>query len=83
MSCWRRATGARSSWQRSTRCRRVAFPAISTGIYGYPLERAAAVALAATRSALRDHPDVDEARFWLFDRRAYAVFVAALADLDG
>ena len=81
VNCWRRATGARSSWQRTPL--RVAFPAISTGIYGYPLERAAAVALAATHSALQDHPDVDEARFWLFDRRAYAVFAAALADLDG
>ena len=64
-------------------CRRIALPAISTGVYGYPLERAAAVALDATRSALQEHPDVEEARFWLFDRRAYAVFAAALADLDG
>jgi O-acetyl-ADP-ribose deacetylase (regulator of RNase III) len=59
-------------------CRRVAFPAISTGVYGYPLEKAAAVAIAATREALENHPEVEEARFWLFDQRAYDVFSDAL-----
>jgi O-acetyl-ADP-ribose deacetylase len=60
-------------------CRRVAFPAISTGVFGYPLEQAAKVAIAATRAALDEHPEVQEARFWLFDRRAYDAFAAALA----
>jgi len=64
-------------------CRRVALPAISTGIFGYPLEQAATVALAATGSALQAHPDIQEARFWLFDGRAYAAFAAALGDLEG
>jgi O-acetyl-ADP-ribose deacetylase (regulator of RNase III) len=59
-------------------CRRVAFPAISTGVYGYPLEAAAAVALASTRAAMARHPEVEEARFWLFGERAHAVFAAAL-----
>ena len=57
---------------------RVAFPAISTGVYGYPLEQAAAVALAATREALEQHPNVEEARFWLFGDDAYRAFEAAL-----
>jgi O-acetyl-ADP-ribose deacetylase (regulator of RNase III) len=55
-------------------CERVAFPAISTGVYGYPLERAAAIALDATRAALSVNPGVREARFWLFDGRAHEVF---------
>ena len=57
---------------------RVAFPAISTGIYSYPLELAAAVAVAATREALDEHPSVEEARFWLFGEDAYRAFEAAL-----
>jgi O-acetyl-ADP-ribose deacetylase (regulator of RNase III) len=57
---------------------RVAFPAISTGAYGYPLDEAAAVAVAATREALAAHPSVVEARFWLFDSTAFAAFEAVL-----
>jgi O-acetyl-ADP-ribose deacetylase len=58
--------------------RRVAFPAISTGVYGYPLEQAAPVAINATREALEQHPNVEEARFWLFGDDAYRAFEAAL-----
>ena len=54
----------------------VAFPAISTGTFGYPLEQAARVSLTATATALADHPAIEEARFWLFDQRAYEVFKA-------
>jgi len=56
---------------------RVAFPAISTGVYGYPLDEAARVAITATREALDRHPEVTEARFWLFDQRALDAFTAA------
>src|SRR5919202_272551 len=57
--------------------RRVAFPAISTGVYGYPLDQGARVALEATRAALAEHPEVEEARFWLFGDDAYRAFEAA------
>jgi|ERR1039458_7591778 O-acetyl-ADP-ribose deacetylase (regulator of RNase III) len=78
-SCYRRAVELAAAHG----CRRVAFPAISTGVYGYPLAQAAHVALGATHDALRDHSDLDEARFWLFDQRAYDAFATALADPDG
>jgi O-acetyl-ADP-ribose deacetylase (regulator of RNase III) len=55
--------------------RTLALPAISTGVYGYPLAAAARVAVAAVAGA---RPGVEEARFWLFDAAAHAAFVAAL-----
>jgi O-acetyl-ADP-ribose deacetylase (regulator of RNase III) len=51
--------------------RTVAFPAISTGVYGYPLELAAPIAL---RAVLEAHTSVEEVRFVLFDRNALEVF---------
>jgi O-acetyl-ADP-ribose deacetylase (regulator of RNase III) len=55
--------------------RTVAFPAISTGVYGYPLELAAPVAIGAVR---RSDADVDEVRFVLFDDEALDAFERAL-----
>ena len=52
----------------------VAFPAISTGIYGYPIEEAATVAVGAVRTA---DTAVEEVRFVLFDHQAYEAFVRA------
>jgi len=73
-SCYRRAVELAAI----NGCRRVAFPGISTGVYGYPLVQAAKVALGSTREALQHHPGIHEARFWLFDGGAYDVFESAL-----
>ncbi|MFF8841541.1 O-acetyl-ADP-ribose deacetylase [Streptomyces sp. NPDC015127] len=57
--------------------RTVAFPAISTGVYGWPMDDGARIAVRTVREAAR--PPVAEVRFVLFDEDAYAHFQAALA----
>jgi len=57
-------------------CRSVAFPAISTGIYGYPVELAAPLAVAAVRAAAA--PPLELVRFVLFSDGHLAAFEQAL-----
>jgi O-acetyl-ADP-ribose deacetylase len=59
-------------------CTSVAFPAISTGAYGYPVELAAPVAIAATQEALAAHPRVQLARFVFRDEQTLAQYQASL-----
>jgi O-acetyl-ADP-ribose deacetylase len=58
--------------------RTVAFPAISAGIYGWPIDDAARQAVAGVRSVDAEH--VVEVRFVLFDDRALEAFEAALRE---
>ena len=58
-------------------CRSVAFPAISTGAYGYPVELAAPVAIGATSEALAAHPAVELARFVFRDNATLAPYRTA------
>ena len=51
-------------------CRTVSFPAISTGVYGYPVDLAAEVAIASVRAGLRDAPGIELVRFVLFGETA-------------
>lgn len=59
----------------------VAFPAISAGIYGYPLSEAARIALKTTIDYLREYKDLDLVRFVLFDGRTFDVFAEELRKL--
>ena len=59
--------------------RTIAFPSISTGIYGYPIELAAPLAVAAVRSALAESASVEGVTFCCFSDADLAVYEAALA----
>ena len=64
--------------------RTVTFPSISTGIYGYPLEEAAPIALRTVIEHLRQpETSVAEATFVLFDRRTQEAYERALAQARG
>jgi O-acetyl-ADP-ribose deacetylase (regulator of RNase III) len=59
----------------------LAFPAISTGVYGYPMEKAAPIALGTVIDYLSQHPEIKLVRFVLFGQSAYQTYKAALETL--
>jgi O-acetyl-ADP-ribose deacetylase len=76
-SCYRTSLALAASHD----CAEVALPAVSAGIYGYPLKAAAAVAIKTSYHSLEDHPGIAVARFWLFSHPVYEVFSEALIRL--
>ncbi|MER7365579.1 O-acetyl-ADP-ribose deacetylase [Nonomuraea wenchangensis] len=70
-SCYRESLRVADELEAAT----VAFPAISTGIYGWPMDDAARIAVAAVQAA---ETSVSEVRFVLFDSAAYEVFESRL-----
>jgi O-acetyl-ADP-ribose deacetylase (regulator of RNase III) len=64
-------------------CSSIAFPSISTGAFGYPVEKAAAVALRAVAEALRKSPaGISRVRLVLFSDGDLAAYEGALASLE-
>jgi O-acetyl-ADP-ribose deacetylase len=55
-------------------CGSIAFPAISTGIYGYPKEAAAKIAVETVRAALAQAPDVTHVIFCAFDGETAGIY---------
>jgi O-acetyl-ADP-ribose deacetylase len=62
-------------------CRSIAFPAISTGVYGYPKDLAAECSLKTVRDFLLELAKPFEARFVLFDAGTYGAFARVLEDM--
>lgn len=62
--------------------RTVAFPSVSTGVYSYPVEQAARIAVRTVKEFCRENPEaLDIVRFVLFDRRTKAAFDKAVAEV--
>jgi len=60
----------------------IAFPSVSTGVYGYPVQAAARVALAAVREFLQGSEVISLVRFVLFDAGTYEAYARAMAELE-
>ena len=78
VSCYRRSL----ELARAAGATSIAFPSISTGIYGYPIEQAAPIAVQTVRAALRDDDPIREVVFCCFsaaDLGVYARLIAAAA----
>lgn len=58
----------------------IAFPSISTGIFGYPIEQAARTAVSTVRAELARYPGVDEVLFCCFSAGDLAVYQKALSE---
>jgi O-acetyl-ADP-ribose deacetylase len=72
-SCYRESIRAADE----LKLNRIAFPSISTGIFGYPVELAAPVALEAVAAALQASRHVTEVRFVLFDKATHDAYSEA------
>jgi O-acetyl-ADP-ribose deacetylase len=74
-SCHRRSLAVASELG----CRSVAFPAISTGIFRFPVERAAAIALATIRAELERRSEIELVTFVLFSDEHLSVYRSKLS----
>ncbi len=52
----------------------IAFPNISTGVYGFPKERAADIAITTVKKFLEQHPEIEKVIFVTYDRENYEIY---------
>ena len=64
-------------------CKTVDFPSISTGVYHFPLDRAADIAIGTIAAFLREHTEIERVRMVCFDERTKSSYDRALAELGG
>ncbi|HEY9669496.1 MAG TPA: O-acetyl-ADP-ribose deacetylase, partial [Coleofasciculaceae cyanobacterium] len=66
-SCYRRCLEIAEQYE----IRTIAFPAISTGVYGFPLDRATRIALTQVKAVLESHSSVEQVLFVCFNQQTY------------
>jgi O-acetyl-ADP-ribose deacetylase (regulator of RNase III) len=76
-SCYRKALGLAVANEVGT----IAFPGISTGVYGYPLEDATRIALTTVKACLKEMPSIEQVRFVTFGDEATQVATRLLGEL--
>lgn len=76
-SCYRRSLELASEYHLKS----IAFPAISTGAYGYPLDEAARIAIKTTVDYLKEHQDIHLVRFVLFGQKSFRAYAEALKEI--
>jgi len=64
------------------RCRSIAFPALSCGIYGYPMAAGAKIAVRETSAFLAKHESIERVVFTLFDDAALKIYEAEVARVE-
>ncbi|HUW59520.1 MAG TPA: O-acetyl-ADP-ribose deacetylase [Candidatus Bathyarchaeia archaeon] len=77
-SCHRRSLEV----ARDHKLKTVSFPAISCGVYGYPIDEAAGIAIGTAGRFVAANPGLERVRFVLFSPEVYAAFEQALAALE-
>ena len=77
-SCYRRSIEVAAAHELHS----LAFPSISTGVFGYPIMHAAPVAVTAVRAAVHEFPAIQEVVFCCFSGSDLAVYTRHLGDLD-
>lgn len=73
-SCYRSCLALASGYG----CKTVDFPSISTGVYRFPLDKAAAIAISTISDYLKTHDDIERVRMVCFDSRTLAQYEKAL-----
>lgn len=73
-SCYRSCLALASGYG----CKTVDFPSISTGVYRFPLDKAAAIAISTISDYLKTHDDIECVRMVCFDSRTLAQYEKAL-----
>ncbi|MCI6534756.1 MAG: O-acetyl-ADP-ribose deacetylase [Lachnospiraceae bacterium] len=63
-------------------CKSIAFPSISTGIYGFPLEKAAPIAVSTICSFCTEHPEIEVVQMVCFDRNTFSYYEKAVKEQD-
>ena len=78
-SCYRESLAIAAAWQLAS----IAFPCISTGVYGYPPKQAADVAIAATLEFIRSPSSLREIIFCCYSASDLALYQSRLENIQG